>query len=344
MFQQVTLKDIAREINISIAAVSKALNNSRETSKETQRLVKETAERMNYQPNRAAQSLVNSKTRTIGVIVPNLGYNYFSTALQGIDEEATKNGYTVIACQSMEELDKEEKIVNNIIRSGVDGIIVSLAQHTKNIDLFRKLKQQKMPMVFFDRVTEELNTSKVIVDNVAGAFGAVEHLVKIGCKRIAYMAGPEELLISKRRFEGYKLALHKYKLPFDESLVAHCVFDHAKSIKAATKLLNSKNPPDGIFAFSDRIALSALQAAKNKNLRVPEDIAIIGFNDEPIASFVSPTLSSVHQPVKEIGEMAARILIEEIENGVSIIPKVKLFKTKLVKRESTKKKKIKTLE
>lgn len=339
MHQQITLKYIAKELNISVAAVSKALKNSPETSKETQQRVKDAAVRLNYQPNRVAQSLVNSKSHTIGVIVPNLSYPYFSAALNGIEEEAYKRGYSVLACQSMERNDKESKLVNHMLHSGVDGIIVSLAQHTHNIDLFRQVQNQKMPLVFFDRVTDDLNTSKVIVDNLAGAFGAVEHLYRIGCRRIAFMAGPLELVISNRRIEGYKLALQKYKLPFDNSLLVHCEFEQEKAVKVAMKLLSKKKPPDAIFAFSDRIAVAASTAAKKKGLNIPEDIAIIGFNDEPIASMVSPTLSSVHQPIKQIGEIAARFLIDEIEGSNGAVPKIKLFKTKLVKRESTARKK-----
>lgn len=339
MHCQVTLKDIAQELKISVAAVSKALKNSPETSKETQQRVKEAAERLNYQPNRAAQSLVTAKSHTIGVIVPNLGYPYFSSALQGIEEEASRRGYSVIACQSMEKNDKEIIHVNNMLRSGVDGIIVSLAQHTHNIELFRQVQRHKLPLVFFDRVTYELNTSKVVVDNVAGAFGAVEHLFRIGCKRIAFMAGPRELVISNRRIEGYKLALQKYKLPFDNSMLVHCELDYNKSVTNASKLLNLKKPPDGIFAFSDRIALAAIAAVKKKGLNVPHDVAVIGFNDEPLAALVSPTMSSVHQPTEEIGEMAARFLIDEIEEGPGFVPKIKLFKTKLIKRESTRRKK-----
>lgn len=339
MHQPITLKYIAKELNISVAAVSKALKNSSETSVETRQRVKDAALRLNYQPNKVAQSLVNSKSHTIGVIVPNLSYPYFSAALNGIEEEAYKRGYSVLACQSMERNDKEIKLVNHMLHSGVDGIIVSLAQHTHNIDLFRQVQNKKMPLVFFDRVTDELNTSKVIVDNLAGAFGAVEHLFRIGCRRIAFMAGPSELVISNRRIEGYKLALRKYKLQFDKSLLVHCEFEQEKAVKVASKLLSRKNPPDGIFAFSDRIALAASIAAKKKGLHIPENVAIIGFNDEPIAAIVSPTLSSIRQPTTEIGEMAARFLIDEIEQGYGIAPKIKLFKTKLVKRESTARKK-----
>ena len=207
MAEPITIKDIGKLLNISPSTVSRALKSHPEISKETQQLVKETALRLNYQPNKAALSLSQSKTKTIGVIVPSLGYYFFSTALQGIEDEAAKRGFTVIACQSMEQQEREIKNAIDMFRSGVDGVIVSLAQHSNNFQHLENLQQQNVPIVQFDRVTDELKkTSKVVVDNTAGAFGAVEHLIKNGCKRIAYIAGPPELVISNRRKDGYRMA------------------------------------------------------------------------------------------------------------------------------------------
>ncbi|WP_026770205.1 LacI family DNA-binding transcriptional regulator [Asinibacterium sp. OR53] len=338
MADQVTIKDIARLLNISPSTVSRALKSSHEINKETQRLVKETAERLHYRPNMAALSLVKAKTKTIGVIVPNLGYYVFSTALQGIEDAASKRGYTVIACQSMEQYEREIKNTQDMMRSSVDGIILSLAQHTKDYQHILELQQSGMPVVLFDRIADELNTSKVIVDNMAGSFGAVEHLIKMGCRRIAYIGGPSELSISSRRKEGYRLALVKYHIPIDEQLVVYCEFNHEKSVKAITQLLKLKNPPDGIFTCSDRQAIAAMVAAQAKKLRIPEDIAIVGFNDEPVVSIMSPALSSVRQPAFEMGQMAAGLLIDQIEQGKSFTPQTKLYTTKLVKRASSKRK------
>lgn len=337
MSEQVTIKDIARLLNISPSTVSRALKSSAEINKETQRLVKETAQRLNYQPNMAALSLVKAKTKSIGVIVPNLGYYFFSTALQGIEDTASKRGYTVIASQSLERYEREIKNTKDMMRSSVDGIILSLAQHTKDYTHIFQLQQKGLPVVLIDRIADELNTSKVIVDNMAGAFGAVEHLIKMGCRRIAYLAGPPELIISNRRKEGYRLAHIKYKIPLDDALLVHCEIDHDKTVKEVLKLLKLPQPPDAIFAFSDRLAVAAMVAAKTKKLRIPEDLAIIGFNDEPIASYTSPSISSIHQPIFEMGQMAAGLLIDQIEQGKSFTPQTKLYTTRLIKRESSKK-------
>ncbi len=340
MIERVTIKDIGQMLKMNPSTVSRALNAHPEISKVTQQLVKEAALRLNYQPNKAALSLSKSKTKTIGVIVPNLGYHFFATALQGIEDEATKRGYTIIACQSLEQQDREIKNTIDMLRSGVDGLIVSLAQHTNNFQHFENLQQQNIPIVQFDRVANELkNTSKVIVDNTAGAFGAVEHLIKNGCKRIAYIAGPKELVISNRRKDGYRMALGKYHIPFDDKLIVHCEFDHQKAKDITSKLLKMPNPPDGIFAYSDRLAVGALAAAKQRGMKVPEDIAIVGFNNEPIFSLLNPSLSSVEQPIYEMGKAAANLIIDQIEQGTSFIPQTKVFITKLIKRESSKRNK-----
>jgi LacI family transcriptional regulator len=313
------------------------LKGSPEIGKETQELVKETARRLNYQPNKAALSLLHARTRTIGVIVPNLGYSFFSLALQGIEEEALQRGYTVIASQSLESVEKEIRNVIDMKRSGVDGVLISLAQYSSQLNHLLDLQSQ-MPVVMFDRVSDNINCSKIFVNNIAGAFSAVEHLIKSGCKRIAYLAGPRELLISNRRRDGYNMALYRHKKKVDESLVVHSEFDHEHAKKATIKLLKGKNPPDAIFGVSDRMAIGAMAAAKKLNLRIPEDIAIVGFNDEPIASLLSPTLSSVRQPAIDMGRMSAKLLIDQIESKGDMKPVIKSYMTKLIIRESSRRK------
>jgi LacI family transcriptional regulator len=335
--EQVTIKDIAKLLNVSASTVSRALKGSPEIGKETQELVKETARRLNYQPNKAALSLLHARTRTIGVIVPNLGYSFFSLALQGIEEEALQRGYTVIASQSLESVEKEIRNVIDMKRSGVDGVLISLAQYSSQLNHLLDLQSQ-MPVVMFDRVSDNINCSKIFVNNIAGAFSAVEHLIKSGCKRIAYLAGPRELLISNRRRDGYNMALYRHKKKVDESLVVHSEFDHEHAKKATIKLLKGKNPPDAIFGVSDRMAIGAMAAAKKLNLRIPEDIAIVGFNDEPIASLLSPTLSSVRQPAFDMGRMSAKLLIDQIESKGDMKPVIKSYMTKLIIRESSRRK------
>lgn len=337
MMKQATIKDIAQLVGVSASTVSRALKGSPEISEETIKIVQETAKRLNYFPNKAALSLLHFKTRTIGVIVPNLGYSFFSTALEGIEEEASKRGYTVIASQSLESEEKEIRNVIDMKRSGVDGVLISLAQYSSQLNHLLELQSQ-MPIVLFDRVSDNIHCSKIFVNNTAGAFSAVEHLIKIGCKRIAYMAGPKNLLISNRRKDGYSMSLYRNKMKVDEKLIVHCEFSHTSAMRAALKLLKSKDRPDGIFAISDRVAIGAMAAAKKLNLRIPEDVAIIGFNDEPIAGLVSPSLSSVRQPAKVIGQMAAKLLIDQIESDKVFTPVIKSYMTRLSIRESTKRK------
>ena len=335
--EQVTIKDIARMLNVSASTVSRALKGSPEISKETIELVRDTAKRLNYQPNKAALSLLHVKTRTIGVIVPNLGYAFFAQALMGIEEEASERGYTVIASQSLESEEKEIRNVIDMKRSGVDGVLISLAQYSSKLNHLLDL-QSSMPIVLFDRVSDDIRSSKIFVNNITGAFSAVEHLIKMGCRRIAYMAGPKDLLISKRRRDGYNMALYRHKMKIDESLVVHCEFDLQNAEKIALKLLRGKNRPDAIFAVSDRVAIGAMMAAKKLKLNIPQDLAIVGFNDEPISELMSPTLSSVRQPVREMGRMATQLLIDQIEHGSGFQPVIKTFMTKLMIRESSKKK------
>lgn len=332
--EQVTIKDIARLLGVSPSTVSRALKGSAEIGKDTQELVRETAKKLNYQPNKAALSLLHAKTRTIGVVVPNLGYSFFSIALQGIENEASERGYTVIASQSLESEEKEIRNVIDMKRSGVDGVLISLAQYSRQLNHLMDLQAQ-MPVVMFDRVSDNIKCSKIFVNNIAGAFSAVEHLIKSGCQRIAYLAGPKDLLISNRRRDGYNMALYRHKRKVEEALVVHCEFCHVHAMKAALRLLKQKNRPDGIFAISDRVAIGAMEAAKKLNLRIPQDLAIVGFNDEPIASLMFPTLTSVRQPALEMGRMAAKLLIDQIESAGEFTPVIKSYMTKLVIRDSS---------
>ena len=335
--EQITIKDIARLLNVSASTVSRALKGNPEISEETRIKVQEMAKKLNYQPNKAALSLLQVKTRTIGVIVPNLGYSFFAQALQSIQEEASERGYTMIACQSMESEEKEIQNVNDMKRSGVDGVLISLAQHSRQTNHLLDL-QAHMPMVMFDRVSDEIRCSKIFVNNIAGAFSAVEHLIKSGCRRIAYLAGPKELLISSRRKDGSHMALYRHRRKVEEGLVVHCEFNAKSAERAALKLLKGKDRPDGIFAVSDRVAIGVMEAARKLNICIPDELAIVGFNDEPVSSLIHPKLSSVRQPVLDMGRMAARLLIDQIEYHGTFKPVIKSYMTRLIVRDSSRRK------
>ncbi|MFY7793582.1 MAG: LacI family DNA-binding transcriptional regulator [Chitinophagaceae bacterium] len=335
--EQITIKDIARLLNVSPSTVSRALKGNPEIGEETRQKVQEMAKRLNYQPNKAALSLLQARTRTIGVIVPNLGYNFFAQALQGIEEEASARGYTMIASQSMESEEKEIRNVNDMKRSGVDGVLISLAQHSRQTNHLLDL-QTHMPMVMFDRVSDEIRCSKIFVNNIAGAFSAVEHLIKTGCRRIAYIAGPKELLISSRRKDGYNMALYRHKRKVEDGLIVHCEFTAKSAERAAMRLLKGKDRPDGIFAVSDRVAIGVMEAARKLSIAIPDELAIVGFNDEPVSAMIHPGLSSVRQPVLEMGRMAARLLIDQIESTGPFKPVIKSYMTRLIVRESSRRK------
>lgn len=332
-----TIKDIARDLNVSVSTVSRALRGMPDVNPQTMKDILRHAEKIDYQPNMAALSLVKKQTQTIGIIVPNMDY-FFATAIRGIDEAALEAGYTVMICQSNESYGREVVNTKRLMLSSVDGLIVSLSSETNNVDHFRRVIQKDIPIVFFDRTSTDLNASGVVLDNAHGAEQAVTHLIEQGCTRIALLGSHEHMSISSLRENGYREALKKEGLTIDDSLIFHCDFDQESAYRATVQLLGKRNPPDAIFAVSDRMALGAFLAVKEKGLRIPEDVAIVGFNDEPIMSLLTPKLSSVAQPAFEMGRRAARLFIEHIHAEVKTDVETIVLKPQLMIRESSLKK------
>ncbi|SDY61491.1 LacI family DNA-binding transcriptional regulator [Hymenobacter psychrophilus] len=329
-----TIKDIARELGVSITTVSRAMRDFPDVNPQTRQAVLDMARQLDYQPNQVALSLVTSHTNSIGVIVPNLDY-FFATAVRGIDELAIEAGYTVLTCQSNESYGREITNTQRLMNGRVDGLIVSLSSETSNVDHFRRLLQRSVPMVFFDRVGTDLEATKVMLDNYDGAVQAVSHLYEQGCRRIAYLAGPASLSISNQRKKGYLGTLEKYGLSVREELIVHCPFDQAHAYRATLALLDGPERPDAIFAISDRIAVGALLALRERGVAVPEEVALVGFNDEPVAALLTPALSSVGQPAFEMGRLAAQLFIEQMNSDELMPPKTELLKPRLVVRESS---------
>lgn len=335
---QVTIKDIARHLNVSVATVSRALRDLPDIHPDTKKSVIDLAKEWDYQPNQLATSLVKSLTKTIGVIVPNLGYHFFSTAINGIEEEANKAGYSILVTQSRESFEKELTNVRDLARGQVDGFIVSVSRETSDYEHFKRLQRKGIPLVFFDRDVEELEVSKVVINNREAAKQAVNHLFAQGCKQIAILAGPSFLSLTHQRLLGYRDALEENGyLPIDHSLIVNGDYSHDNAIALTHQLMSLPVSPDGIFAVSDRLAVGAIVALKQRGMRIPEDVALIGFNNEPIGSLVSPTLSSVAQPIEEIGRTAARLLLNQLNyKGKDLYPfEVKILPTELVIRESS---------
>ena len=333
-----TIKDIARELNISISTVSRVLRDMPDVNSETRQSVLQMVEKLDYQPNQIALSLVTKHTHTLGVIVPNLDY-FFSTAVRGMDDMALEAGYTAMICQSNETYGREIVNTQRLMKSRVDGLIVSIASDSLNVDHFKRLLQKNYPIVFFDRVGSDLGATKVILDNIAGASLAVSHLIEQGCRRIAYLAGPANLSISQQRMIGYSETLQKYGIPVEDELIVYSEFDRDYAYSCTLDLMDRPNRPDAIFAVSDRLAVGALLALKERGVQVPQEVALVGFNDEPLVSLLTPAISSIAQPAFEMGRVAAKLLIEQMNSEATLPYRTVMLNPTLIKRESSLRKK-----
>ena len=334
MNKPATIKDIARQLNISISTVSRALRNAPDVNTDTKKAVMAISDELSYQPNKLALSLRQKQTHTIGVIVPNLDY-VLSTMVKGIDEVALEAGYTVMVCQSNESFGREIVNTRRLLDSLVDGFIISVSSETKSFEHFKKIQERDLPMVVFDRITPDLIAPSVRLDNESGGFMATEHLIEQGYKRIAILAGPKNLGISNSRLDGYLNALKKYKIKKDNDLIVHCDFNQDYAFFATRELLSMKKRPDAICTISDRMAIGAMLAIKEKGLNMPRDIGLVGFNNEPTLSLVTPTISSVEQPCFELGKAAAKLFIESMHHNEDMTGVEQVLKPKLFIRESS---------
>jgi DNA-binding LacI/PurR family transcriptional regulator len=331
---KVTIKDIARELGISPSTVSKALTGHHDISSSTKKAVRELAEKWNYKPDQIALSLKSGLTKTIGVIVPEIVHYFFSTVISGIEDVAYDSGYHVMFCQSSEMYAREVKAVDTLLSSRVDGILVSVSKATSDFDHFRKIQENGVPLVFFDRICDEIDTDRVIVDDEAGAFEAVSHLISIGCKNIVHLSGPPNLLIGKNRTDGYLRALRENSMPVYEGNIIRC--DNADDAAIVVPgLLNRTVRPDGIFAVNDLTAATAMKVIIQKGFSIPKDIAVVGFTSGLISDFTNPTLTSVEQHGYLIGKEAVRLLIDRLEKKSELPSQIKIIKTKLVIKGST---------
>lgn len=336
---QITIKDIARTLKISPSTVSRALKDHPDISPATKKAVRELAKELDYQPNSVALSLRKSKTFTIGVVIPQIVHHFFSTVISGIEDVAYKAGYHVMICQSNESFDREKASAQALLASRVDGMLVSVARETKDTSHFETLISRGIPLVFFDRVASGLDTSSVVVDDFSGAYKAVEYLVKSGCRKIAHLAGPETLEISKNRIKGYEKALDDYGLSINPDLVITGGLSLEDGRRACLELLEKEERPDAIFAANDPLAIGAMKVLKEKGIKIPEEVSVIGFSDEPITALIEPPMTTIAQPGFEMGQLATQLLLNEIshKSDDDRPPFVKReLKTELVVRESTK--------
>lgn len=336
MSTQVTIKDIARALQISPSTVSRALKDHPDISKQTKKAVVELANQLNYQPNYIALSLRKSKTNTIGVISPQIVHFFFSTIISGIEDIAYKSGYNVIISQSNESFDREVSDTKALLASRVDGFLVSMSKETNDLDHFGDLINRGIPLVFFDRSCDELDVSQVVIDDYQGAYEATKHLVDIGCKRIAHMQGPKNQTIFQERLRGYREAIEDSGMTYDESLVVHCYDGTMEEAMNHTHyLFDLPKPPDGIFSNNDLAAIAAMKIIKRRDLEIPKDVALVGFSDWQVSSLVDPSLSTVIQSGYEMGQKAAQLFLEQIENPDDYKPRKEVITPKLVIRESS---------
>ncbi len=329
-----TIIDIAKKLGISPSTVSRALSDHPYIKKETKAQVKKIAKELRYSPNQMAQSLKNNRTTAIGVIVPEIKHDFFSSAISGIEDVAYRSGYTIIVCQSNESYEREVLNANLLINHRVAGVVVSISQNTKDGEHFNDFLRRKIPLVFFDRVCNDVIASKVVIDDYKSAFDAVTYLIGKGYKKIAHFAGPKELSICKNRMSGYIDALKKVHITSLNGFVRYGGLHEQDGYNSMNTLLKENMLPDAIFAVNDPVAIGAYQRIKEAKLNIPDDIAVMGFSNNKITSLIDPQLTTVDQPSFEMGRKSAEILINMIEDKF-IEPKTYVLDTKLIIRGST---------
>ena len=338
-YEAITIKDIARALNLSVSTVSKALRGSHEISEETKTTIKAYASQHNYKPNPIAQSLKRGRSKSIGVIVCNIDNNFFSQAINGIESVARSKDYNVIITQSQESYEREVANSEHLSSRSVDGLIISLSAETKRIDHLVKLHEKGLPIVFFDRISDEIATHKVIANNFKGAFEATRHLLQQGFRRIATITSSASLSITQERLEGYKQALAGEGLEADPAYIKFCPHGgmiEEETRQALTELLQSDHRPDAIFTASDRLSTTTLSLLRKMRIAVPEEIAIVGFTNSISADIFHPSLTAVVQPALEMGQLATDLLIQLIESKRPVVDFSKrVLETQLQIRESS---------
>ncbi|MEH6537355.1 MAG: LacI family DNA-binding transcriptional regulator [Psychroserpens sp.] len=334
----VTLKHLAEQLNVSVSTVSKALHDSEEISPDTINRVKALAKFLNYKPNKLAVSLKSSKTNTIGVIIPNILNHFFAKALFAIEQEATKQGYNIITCVSNELQSKEVNSLQLLSNGSVDGFIMSIAEETqisKNLDHINEILNQNVPIVLFDRVSDKINTDKVIVDDFDAAYQATKHLLTERRQHIVLISDIGELSVGKLRINGYLEALKEAKGYKAEALVIAIGKDGSIE-ESIDQLFKTHKSIDGIIAIDNISGVVALQKALKLNYNVPEDLSIIGFSDENVLQFTDPKLTTISQHTMDIGKASVELLINRLKNKTTTDSVIKTIKTKLQLRGTTK--------
>ncbi|MEO6229241.1 MAG: LacI family DNA-binding transcriptional regulator [Ferruginibacter sp.] len=334
---KITLMDIARELNITAATVSRALNNHPAIKESTKKSVRDAAQKLKYQPNKIASSLRLGKSNIIGVLIPSAEINFFGSVVHGIEKIANENNYNVLIYQSNELFEYEKRGVQTFLQSQVDGVLASISKETINLDHYAEIKKRGVPLVLFDRAVDMLGVSSVVVDDYAGAFEATKHLLDQGCKRIAHIGGQQHVRIFNQRLKGYIDALNVHNIPVDDDLIVYGKVSIESGRGCMQKLLSGSKQPDAVFAVEDFTALGAMQAIKEAGIKIPGQIAIIGFANEPFGEYITPSLSTVNQQTVRMGEEAAKLFFETFRNPdrANMQPRQMVLEPALICRQSS---------
>jgi LacI family transcriptional regulator len=339
-FTKATIQDIARELNITASTVSRALNGHAAISEATKKAVRKTAKRLNYHPNKIASSLRLGQSKIIGVIIPSAEINFFGSVVHGIEKIASEMDYNVLLYQSNEMIEFERKGVDTFLRSRVDGVLASISKETTDLEHYKTIKKRGVPLVLFDRVSDDLAVPSVVIDDYHGAYYATKHLIEQGCRRIAHIGGQQHVPIFKSRLDGYTDALKDAGMEIYWDLIVHGRVTIESGFECMQALLEKQYVPDGVFAVEDFTALGALQALKGANKKVPEDVALIGFANEQFGEYTTPSLSTVDQQTIKMGEAAARLFFDLFGNNsfYKSAPKKMVLEPKLIFRDSSQRK------
>jgi LacI family transcriptional regulator len=333
--REVTIYDIAKKLSLSPSTVSRALKDHAHIKKETKKKIISAAKELGYQRNKFASNLRLRKTHTLGVVVPKLNSYFMATAISGIERVTNINGYSLIISQSQESGKKEAESIITLFNSRVDGLLVSLAYDTRNLDHFKILFDKNIPVVFFDRVFECSGCASIVIDNYRAAYETVSHLIEQGCRRIFHLAGNTLRNVYSDRMRGYRQALEDNGIGFEKDLVMISDLDNNAGREAVKSILKMKNRPDAVFTANDTSAVSVMVELKNAGIAIPADIAVAGFNNEPVSQVILPNLTTVNYPALEIGEIAATTLINRLNNISSVNLSTIVLEHKLIIREST---------
>jgi LacI family transcriptional regulator len=337
--KDVTIYDIAEVLSLSPATISRGLKDHPGLRKDTKKRIVEAARKMGYQQNTFASNLRRKRTNTIGVIVPRLNSYFMSTVIAGIEKVANNAGYNLIIAQSQEQFKKEIAGVNTMYNSRVDGLLVSLSYDTRNTDHFETIRKKQIPLIFFDRVTEYPNCTSIVIDNVKAGYDATMHLISQGCRRIVHVGGSLNRNVYADRLAGQKKAMAEKGISFDQQLVISNNLSDQEGADAAQKILQMTPRPDGIFTANDTSAVAIMRELRQAGVRIPEDIAVVGFNNDPISKVIEPQLTTVNYPGEEMGEVAANTLIDRLKEIPSPHLDTIVLRHELIVRESSLRKK-----